>query len=262
MLLCLDIGNTHIFGGVFDQEKLLFRFRYATHLIGTADQLGIFLLNILQLHQISSNQITQISTSSVVPHYDYTIKHCFVQYFKAQYFNVEPGVVTGLNIKYKNPNEVGADKIVNAIGAVEQFPNQNIIVVDMGTATTVCAITKQAHYLGGVILPGIRVCMEALSQKAAKLMPVEITASEHYLGQTTRQSIQSGLFYGQLGALKEIIQGIRQEVFKNEAPIVLGTGGFSQMYQSLFDCVLPDLVLHGLRVAFSKNQSNKVKEIG
>jgi type III pantothenate kinase len=260
MLLCLDVGNTHLLGGVFSKNKLVLRFRYATPLLGTADQFGIFLVNILALHSLSSSEVKAIALSSVVPNYDYTLRHCFAQYFKtATCFLLQQGVKTGLNIRCKNPNEVGADRIANAVGAIAAFPGIPLIVVDMGTATTLCAITKNADYLGGAILPGMRLCMEALKNNTAKLMAVDIEVPGSYIGRTTRESIQSGLYYGHLGALKELILGFKKEIFAGESAKVLGTGGFSQLYEGrgLFDTIIPDLVLLGLQKAF--NHSKKIK---
>lgn len=256
MLLCLDVGNTHLLGGVFDKDKLILRFRYATALLGTADQLGIFLINILKFHNLELSKIRAIALSSVVPNYDYTLKHCFSQYFRmATYFLLQPGVATGLNIRCKNPNEVGADRIANAIAAVAEFPKKSLIVVDMGTATTLCAITEKRDYLGGAILPGMRLCMEALKNNTAKLMAVDIEAPTTYMGKTTRESIQSGLYYGHLGALKEIIAGFKKEVFEGKVVMVIGTGGFAQHYKEkgLFDSLIPDLTLLGLKKVFDCN---------
>src|SRR3990167_10710473 len=253
MLLCLDVGNTHIMGGVFKQDELLVRFRYATHMLGTADQFGMFLLNILRANNINPLDIKATAVSSVVPSCDFTIKHTISLYLKSKYFVLQAGVKTGLNIKYKNPNEVGADRIANAIGAVAEFPNKNIIIVDMGTATTVCVMTKKRDYLGGAILPGMRLGMEALKNHTAKLMAVDIEIPPDYIGRTTRSSIQTGLYYGQLGALKEIITECKREAFLNENAVIIGTGGFSQLFKDthLFDVILPDLVLHGLNQAYS-----------
>ncbi|MDQ8040117.1 MAG: type III pantothenate kinase, partial [Rickettsiella sp.] len=232
MLMCLDVGNTHLFGGVFTKDKLIFRFRYATSLLGTADQLGIFLINILKFYNLELCEIKAIALSSVVPNYDYTLRHCFIQYFKAAtYFSLCSGVKTRLNICCKNPNEVGADRIANAIAATSLFPEKSLIVVDMGTATTLCAITRKRDYLGGAILPGMRLCMEALKNNTAKLMAVDIKSPVYYMGKTTRESIQSGLYYGHLGALKEIVSGLKKEIFKNKPVIVIGTGGFAQLYE-------------------------------
>lgn len=253
MLLCLDVGNTHVLGGVMnDKGELALRFRYATHLIGTADQFGIFLINILQVNGIAPKSISAVAVSSVVPGFDYTIRHTVSQYFQTTFFALQAGVKTGLNIKYKNPNEVGADRIANAIGGVYAFPNKNLIIIDMGTATTVCAITDKKDYLGGTILPGMRLGMESLKNNTAKLMEVDIEIPQHCIGRTTRESIQAGLYFGQLGALKEVIAGFKQEVFAHEPVVVIGTGGFAQLYKnrSLFDVVLPDLVLQGLYRAY------------
>jgi len=248
MLLCLDVGNTHILGGVFDNNKLVARFRYATHLIGTADQFGIFLINILQTHKIEVNQIKSTVVSSVVPGCDFTIKHTISRYLGSPYFFLQVGVKTGLNIKCKNPNEVGADRIANAIGAVKAFPGKNLAIIDMGTATTIDVITKGRDYLGGAILPGLRLGMESLHANTAKLMEVTIETPTTYVGRTTRDSIQVGLYFGQLGGLKELLAGTKQEIFPDEEMVVIGTGGFARLFKdkSLFDALMPDLVLEGL----------------
>lgn len=252
MLLCLDVGNTHILGGLFDKDKLVMRFRYATHLIGTADQFGIFLINILQVNQIDPKQLTSVAVCSVVPGCDFTINHTISHYFGITCFMLQAGIRTGLNIKTKNPNEVGADLIAGALGAIAAYPQQNILIVDMGTATTVCAVTKTRDYLGVSILPGLRLGMESLRTNTAKLMEVNIGVPNAYIGRATRECIQSGLYYGQLGALKEIIAGMKQEAFPGEEVIVIGTGGFAQLYKdkSIFDVIMPDLVLHGIAKAY------------
>ncbi len=256
MLLCLDIGNTHILGGVFDNHKQIARFRYATHLLGTADQFGIFLLNILQANGIPIENISATALCSVVPSCDFTVRHTLNLYLKVPLFILQSGVKTGLNIKYKNPNEVGADRIANAIGGMHAFPNKNLIIIDMGTATTLCAINKKRDYLGGTILPGMRLAMESLKINTAKLMEVDIEVPATYIGRSTRESIQAGLYYGQWGALKEIIAAYRQEVFEQESVTIIGSGGFAQLYREkdLFDVILPDLVLQGLCRAYHLNQ--------
>lgn len=252
MLLCLDVGNTHMLGGIFQNDRLVTRFRYATHLIGTADQFGLFLLNFLHAKQINPQLIQAVAVCSVVPSCDYTLKHSFSLYFNANYFVLKSGVKTGLNVKVKQPNEVGADRIANAIGAINAFPNKNLIIIDMGTATTLCAINRQRDYLGGSILPGLRLGMESLRTNTAKLTEVNIEAPDSYIGRSTRESIQIGLYYGKLGALREIIAGLKNEVFAGEPVTVIGTGGFSQLYKdkALFDVILPDLVLQGLTKAY------------
>jgi len=259
MLLCLDVGNTHILGGIFSNGQLMTRFRCVTHLIGTADQFGMFLINILHANKMNKDDIDAVAVCSVVPSCDYTIKHTFSLYFKVNYFVLKSGVKTGLNIRVTHPNEVGADRIANAIGAINTFPNKNLVIIDLGTATTVCAITKKRDYLGGAILPGLRLGMESLKTSTAKLTEVNIETPSSAIGRTTRESIQIGLYYGQLGALKEIIDGIKQTIFQNESFTIIGTGGFSQLYKdkNLFDVILPDLVLQGLAKAYDYSLSVK-----
>ncbi len=258
MLLCLDVGNTHILGGLFDGDKLLHRFRYATSQLGTADQFGIFLANALAINGVAREKVTGVAVCSVVPSTNYTVRHAITQYFgHAGFFDLKAGVKTGLNVKYKNPAEVGADRIANAIGAVHAFPGKNIVIIDAGTATTFCAINKNRDYLGGVILAGVRLGMEALKSNTAKLMEVDIETPDTYLGQTTRESIQRGLYYGHLGALREIVSGLKKEQFRGEEVTVIGTGGFSQLFrdEGVFDLIMPDLVLQGLRIAYDMSKT-------
>jgi type III pantothenate kinase len=265
MLLCLDIGNTHIVAGVFRGRELLFRFRYATHPIGTADQFGIFLRNILSTNNLADSDIATFAISSVVPGHNYTIRHAVTQYFpNAAQFILQAGVKTGINIKYKNPNEVGADIIAGAIGAVDVMPDRNIIVADLGTATTLCAVTKKRDFLGGVIMPGMRLSMESLKSNTAKLMEVDIETPDTYLGQSTRECIQRGLYFGHLGAMKEIIAGYNKELFGGEPAAVIGTGGFSQLFRDdgIFTAIHPDLVLQGIRIAFENSMAAEAKKAG
>ena len=168
---------------------------------------------------------------------------------------LEPGVKTGLKIKYRNPVEVGADRIANAIAGTQLYPNKNIIAIDFGTATTFDVITKDKDYLGGVILPGVRISMEALASNAAKLQSVEIKEPQEVVGRSTRESIQSGLFYGQLGTVKELTKRITEEAFGKSKPVIIGTGGFSSLFEQhgLFDAVHPDLVLLGLKFLLNMN---------
>ncbi|HTM64142.1 MAG TPA: type III pantothenate kinase [Gammaproteobacteria bacterium] len=252
MLLCLDVGNTHILGGVFRDGELAARFRYATPLLGTSDQFGIFLINILRVKGIDPDGVKSVAVSSVVPGHDYTLRHTILSYFSADYYTLRPDQQQTLKIHYKNPSEVGADRIANAMGAIKLYPDKNMIIIDMGTATTLCGITKDCDYLGGAILPGMRLGTESLRSNTAKLMEVNIEAPVNVIGVTTHTSIQSGLFYGQFGALKELITAFKREAFANQEVLIVATGGFAQLYKdmNLFDVILPDLVLDGLRFAY------------
>ncbi len=259
MLLCLDVGNTHILGGIFNQKEnvLIARFRYATNLIGTADQFGLFLTSFLEHHKITPSKIHAAAVSSVVPNCDFTLHHALSLYLPhVKIFVLTSHFNIGFNNLSATPKELGTDRIANAIGAMEVFPNQNLIIASMGTATTFCAISKNKDYLGGAIMPGMRLAMESLSAKAAKLMSVEIEQPKTYIGRDTPGHIQSGLYFGQLGALKEIIAGFKKEAFPNEPSQLIGTGGFSQLFReaNLFDVILPDLVLQGLRTAYQLSE--------
>jgi len=256
MLLCLDVGNSHIAAGIFDGEQLLLRFRYATHPMGTADQFGIFLCNLLQTNSIERSRIKAVAVSSVVPGVNFTIRHAITNYFPGvEYFMLQSGVKTGINVKYKNPAEVGADLIAGAIGSVRAFPQKDTVIVDLGTATTLVAVSKKNDFLGGTIMPGMRLGMESLRLNTAKLMEVDIETPNTYLGQSTRECIQRGLYFGHLGAMREIISGYRQELFGGGEAVVIGTGGFAHLFkdQGIFTVILPDLVLQGLRIAYLEN---------
>jgi type III pantothenate kinase len=165
-------------------------------------------------------------------------------------------VKTGLKINYRNPIEVGADRIANAVGAIHQFPNTNLIVLDMGTANTICAVSADRQYLGGAITAGLRISMEALEAKTARLPAVEILKPPSVVGRSTVESIQSGLFFGAAGSIREITQRMKDECFPGQtAPLVIGTGGFSRLFEGegLFDKLIPDLVLHGLYIVLQMN---------
>ena len=254
MMLCIDVGNSHIYGGVFTGEELCLRFRH-TSKVSTSDELGIFLKNVLRENQCSPEKIRKISICSVVPQLDYSLRAACVKYFSVEPFFLQAGVKTGLNIKYRNPSDVGADRIANAIAGTHRFPGKNLIIIDYGTATTFCVINARKAYLGGVILPGIRLAVDALSTNTAKLPSVEIIKVEQVIGRSTIESIQSGVFYGALGACRELIERIKKESFSGQDVLVLATGGFASLFdkQGIYDQHLPDLVLQGVRIAAEMN---------
>jgi type III pantothenate kinase len=255
MNLCLDAGNTQLFGGLFDADSLAFTFHRTSLAHASADELGLFLKSVLKENGVPAKSVDRIALCSVVPDAIFALRQACTKYFGMDPFILQAGVKTGLKIRYRNPLEVGADRIANAIGAIHLYAGRNIIVVDFGTATTYCVISARGEYLGGVLQPGVRISLESLVRHAAKLPGVEITARKRVLGRTTIGSMQSGLYFGQIGSVREIIDGITREVFPNNPPLVIGTGGFAELYASagLFDVVIPDLVLKGLLVALMKN---------
>jgi len=254
MMLCIDVGNSHIYGGVFSKDEICLRFRH-TSKVSTSDELGIFLKSVLRENNCVPNAIRSIAICSVVPQLDYSLRAACVKYFSVEPFFLQAGAKTGLNIKYRNPVDVGADRIANAIAATQSFSGKNLIIIDFGTATTFCAVNAQKAYLGGVILPGVRLAVDALSNKTAKLPSVEIIKIEQVVGRSTIESIQSGVFFGAIGACRELIHRIKQEAFHGQDVLVLATGGFASLFdkQGIYDQHLPDLVLQGLRLAAEMN---------
>lgn len=255
MLMCLDIGNTQIHGGVYDKKELKFQFRKNTSTGLSSDELGVFLRNVLRENSIDPNQIEDIAVCSVVPHMDYSLKNACVKYFTERVMFVKPGLKTGLRIKYLNPLEVGSDRIVNAVAAKNMHSNKNILVVDFGTATTIDAISKNGDYLGGAILGGAKLMVSALESKTARLPSVQIKKPTQACGVTTVESIQSGLYWSTFGGVKELISQITQEKFTDDPPVLIGTGGVGQLFREsgLFEHYVPDLVLKGLFDLYEKN---------
>lgn len=254
MLLCLDVGNSHIYGGLFEGDDLIIRFRH-TSKVSTSDELGIFLKAVIRENGCHPEQIKSVAICSVVPSLEYSLRAACIKYLSKEPFFLQSGVKTGLNVQYKQPSDVGADRIANAIAATQQFPGQNLIVIDFGTATTFCVINKQKTYFGGAILPGMRLFVEALSSHTAKLPMVDIIKMDHVVGRSTVESIQSGIFYGALGACRELISLIRREQFPQQEVLVLATGGFASLFENsqLYNHNVPDLVLHGIRIAVRLN---------
>lgn len=254
MILCLDVGNSQIYGGVVNNEEIIKTFRHSTASKSSSDEIGLFLRSVLRENATDPDAINKIAISSVVPDLIYSLRNACRKYFDLNPFVLQAGVKTGLKIKYRNPLEVGADRIANSIAAVNKYPNRDLIIVDFGTATTFCAITKDRDYLGGAIVPGLRVAMESLEAKTAKLPTVEIVKSKFAVGRSTVESIQTGLYHSHLFTTKGMIEKITNENF-SEKPIVLGTGGFSRLYEdeNLFDEIHSNLVLEGLYIALKNN---------
>lgn len=255
MILALDIGNSQIFCGVFEREQLKVQVRYASKAQISSDEFGVFLRGALRENGVDPESIKTIGISSVVPELNYALRACSQKYFNVEPMILQPGVKTGLKVDYKDPKEVGSDRIADAIGAVKMFPNRDLILVDFGTATTVCAISKDKVFLGGNIMPGIRLSMEALEAKTSKLPSVEISSVREVIGKTTVDSIRNGLYWSNVGMIKEITSRISEEVFSGNPPLKLATGGFSHLFdkENLFDHVVTDLILVGIVEALKIN---------
>ena len=256
MILGLDVGNSQIYCGVFENDRLKVQFRRTSTTRSSSDELGIFLRAALRENRIDPDAIDEIAACSVVPDLNYSLRACCQKYFGIEPMIIRPGIKTGLKIRYKDPKEVGTDRIADAIGAVKLHPGRNLIVVDFGTATTVCAISREREFLGGNILPGLRLSMEALEANTAQLPSVEIKPVRSAIGRTTVESIQSGLYWSNVGMVKELSGRITAELFADDPPVVIGTGGFSHLFdrERLFDEVVPDLILSGLLEALRLNR--------
>jgi len=255
MILALDVGNSQIFGGVFDRGELAIRFRKPSRPPTSSDELGLFLRGVLRENGVDPSQVRQIACCSVVPEVVYSLRSCCRKYFAIDPFILQAGAKTGLKIRYRNPVEVGADRIANAIAATHLYPDTNLIIIDFGTATTIDVVRAGRDHLGGIIMAGLRIQMEALEKNTARLPNVEIVPGDELIGRSTTEGIQSGLYFGNRAAVAGLIQDIRDRALQAQAAFVIATGGFSRLFdrEKLFDAVLPDLVLVGLERALALN---------
>lgn len=255
MIFTVDIGNTNIVVGVFEGKNLIANFRLATDVLRTTDEYAATILLLLNGQGIESKKIKSTVISSVVPQLIYTFSKLSRKYFNVEPLVVGPGVKTGLKIKLENPKEVGADRVVNAVAAIEQYGTP-VIVVDFGTATTFDVVNKFSEYLGGVIYPGIRLSVSILRSKTAKLPEVEIEKCNKVVGNTTINSIKSGIYFGYLSLVDGIIERIIDEQFKGERVNIIATGGLGSIFiddSKYLKIYEPNLTLNGLRLIYEKN---------
>lgn len=255
MILTLDFGNSQLFGGVFQEGELTLRFRKPSRPSPSSDELGLFLRAVLRENGRDPAGVAQIALCSVVPDAIYSMRSCCRKYFGIDPFILQAGAKTGLKIRYRNPLEVGADRIANAIGAASLYPDRNLVIVDLGTATTFDVVGAGRTFLGGIILPGLKISVEALGTKTARLPNVEIVRATDLVGRSTTECIQSGIYFGNLAVIRDLTRAIREQTFPGEPMLVIGTGGFSLLYEraQAFDVLLPDLVLLGLARALALN---------
>jgi len=255
MILTIDVGNTSTTCGLFDGDKIIFQFRRETNIHSSSDEIGIFFRDVLRENGYDWKSISRIGVCSVVPSVNYSLSSACSKYLNHEPLFVQAGIKTGLKIKYANPKEIGADLIAAAMGAVSLYPDRNTIIVDMGTATTLELISKENEFLGGSIMPGFKISVDALASGTAKLPSVEIAKPTGIYGSTTTEAIQVGLYYGNAGAIKEICSVYQNQVFHGEKTFVLGTGGFAKVFgdYKLFDQIIPELVLLGVKRAIDLN---------
>lgn len=255
MLIAIDVGNTQTVIGLFDDTALLSHWRIATNAERTSDEYALLLRQFLDQDGVALDAVVGVALSSVVPRVTAALRDMGDRYLSAPMLVIEPGVKTGMPILYDNPKEVGADRIANAVAAVEQYGGPAIIV-DFGTATTVDAVSAKGEYLGGAIVPGIEISLDALFGRAAALRRVELVAPKHVIGKSTVESIQAGAVFGFAGQVDAIVDRFLAEL---GAATVIATGGLAGLLMA-FSRTLehhePWLTLDGLRIVFERNAAD------
>ncbi len=254
MVLVVDIGNTNIVLGVYNNDELLGSWRMLTKNDKTADEYGMYILSLLQFNNINYKKINSAIISSVVPNVMHSFTNTMRRYFNIEPLIVGPGIKTGIMIKSENPKEVGADRIVDSVAAYEQYGGP-LIVIDYGTATTYDVISENGEFLYGITSPGIQISADALWSKTAQLPNIEIKKPNSILAKNTITSMQAGLVYGYIGQTEYIVKKIKEEM-KNENIKVVATGGLGRIisdetkYIDIYD---PQLLLKGLKYIHDKN---------
>lgn len=253
MLLVIDVGNTNIVLGIFKEQELVDHWRVSTDRLRTTDEYGVLIRHLFYLNGVNSEEIDAIIISSVVPPVMPNLERMCQRYFGLTPLVIGPGVKTGMDIKYDNPREVGADRIVNAVAAYEKFGGP-VIIIDFGTATTFCAVDKKGTYLGGAICPGIGISTDALVQRTAKLPRIEVVQAEKVICRNTVESMQAGVFYGFVGQVDGIVTRMRRELGCKAK--VVATGGLAVIVApatDAIDVVEPMLTLEGLKIIYDRN---------
>ncbi|MCQ2417442.1 MAG: type III pantothenate kinase [Oscillospiraceae bacterium] len=257
MLLAVDIGNTNVAFGIVDENDHVILFeRIQTDHNATASEYASHFKNILEMNSISAASVTDAVMSSVVPSVTETVMEALRKYFHVDVMCIGPGVKTGLNILIDNPSQLGSDQVVDAVAAAHQYPVP-LIIIDMGTATTVSVVDSQKNYRGGVIMPGMKISAEALTARTAKLPKVNYEVPAKIIGTNTVDCLRSGILYSNACALDGIIERMEKEI--KEACTVVATGGLSALVVPLCRrSIIHDgsLLIKGLSILYRKNRKS------
>lgn len=256
MLLVIDVGNTNITLGVFDEDAIVANYRITTKVSRTSDEYGLLLVELLRARGIQKEQIEDVIIASVVPNIMYSFQNGIVKYLDKTPMIVGAGIKTGIRIQTANPTEIGADRIVDLVAAYELYGGP-VLVIDFGTATTYDLITEDGCFTAGITSPGIRISANALWKDTAKLPEIEIKKPASILAKETVSSMQAGLVYGYIGQTEYIIRKVKEEAKLNNMKVV-ATGGLGKIIADetkMIDIYDPTLTLKGLKLIYKKNRS-------
>ena len=254
MILTLDIGNTNMKTALFDGIEMKEYWGLSTNRNRTSDEYGMAMMNLLNHYGIDRGQVEGVMMSSVVPQINFTIEHMCRNYFGMEPMKIEPGVKTGINIKYENPRELGSDRIANAVAAYELYGGP-CITIDFGTATSFGAISAKGEFLGGAICPGLKLAADALTERTAKLPRFELVKPENVIGRNTVTNMQAGIVYGYIGQIKYLVNRMKKEMGVDGIKVI-ATGGLAVLVageSSVIDVMDGLLTLKGLRIIYEKN---------
>ncbi|MBE6900624.1 MAG: type III pantothenate kinase [Ruminococcaceae bacterium] len=253
MILVIDIGNTTMEFGLYEGDSLTGVFRLGSKRDITSDEVGLFVTQFFEYRKLSVGDVSDVIISSVVPQINYSVCSAVRKYFGLEPFVIGENIFCNMPNLYENPKEVGADRLVDSYAAFKKYGGP-LIIVDFGTATTCEAVSETGEYLGGIIYPGIKTSMDALYEKAAKLPKIEILKPEFALGKNTVSSMQSGAYYGYLGAIEKMVENLKA-IIGAEAKVV-ATGGFARLFaeEKLFDYIDQRLPLEGIKMVYEDSK--------
>ena len=262
MLLLIDIGNTNIVLGVYENKKKLISWRLESRITKTSDEYGSQITSLLKTENFSINDIDDVIIASVVPTLQQTFKSMSIKFLDKEAVVVGENTKTGMPIKYDNPREVGADRIANSVAMIENY-KLPAILIDMGTAITFDVVSKNGEYLGGAIAPGMGISSEALFERTSKLPRVSSEIPESAIGKTTINAIKSGVIYGFVGLVDNITEEIIKELGINTNDCsIIATGGYSNMISEkskYIQKVDKDITLEGMRIIYDRTQKSNIK---